>query len=157
MKEIRKLKGLTQTQASQLVGINLRTYQNYESGKSTRDSFKKDAIMKILVDYKPYSETKGIYTKEKIIEISIPIFKKYGINYAYLFGSYAKDKARDRSDIDFMVSDEAKGLNFVGLQNDLMEAFNKKVDILRIGDLKNNDVFLNEILKSGEKIYENNN
>ena len=61
--EIRKLrtnKGLTQSEAASLVGLSLRTYQNYESGASFRDTFKKNNIIRILKEYEPYSSKKGI-------------------------------------------------------------------------------------------------
>ena len=40
IKELRINKGLTQNEAAKLVGLSLRTYQNYEYGASTRDMFK---------------------------------------------------------------------------------------------------------------------
>lgn len=40
IKEIRLSKGLTRSEVCEILGMQLRTYQNYESGKSHRDSFK---------------------------------------------------------------------------------------------------------------------
>lgn len=153
IKEIRLIKGLTQTEASKIVGLSLRTYQNYEGGFSSRDTFKKNNIIRILNEYEPYSEDKGIYTIKKIKELAKPVFEKYDISYAYLFGSYAKEKANEKSDIDILVSSEAKGFQFIQLQNDLINTFKKQIDLIRSSDLKNNEDFLNEILKAGEKIY----
>ena len=45
IKEIRLIKGLTQTEASKIVGLSLRTYQNYEGGFSSRDTFKKITLL----------------------------------------------------------------------------------------------------------------
>ena len=46
IKELRINKGLTQNEAAKLVGLSLRTYQNYEYGASTRDMFKLNNIIK---------------------------------------------------------------------------------------------------------------
>lgn len=154
IKELRLSKDLTQNQAANIVGLSLRTYQNYESGASFRDKFKINNILRILNEYEKYTEDKGILSKEEIIKIVKPIFEKYNISYAYLFGSYAKNKARENSDIDLLVSSEAKGFDFINLQNDLGSSLHKKIDLLRIDDIKNNDVFLNEILMDGIKVYQ---
>lgn len=154
IKELRINKGLTQNEAAKLVGLSLRTYQNYEYGASTRDMFKINNIIKILSEYQKYSEDKGILSMTEIFEISSNIFRKYNISYAYLFGSYAKGEANEKSDIDILISDEVKGLNFIGLAEELCSKLHKKIDLIRIDDLKNNYEFLNEILATGVKIIE---
>lgn len=153
IKDIRLSKGLTQTQAANIVGLSLRTYQNYEGGFSTRDVFKINNIIRLLNEYEPYSKDKGVYTIERIKQIVKPIFENYDVSYAYLFGSYVKNKAKEKSDIDILVSSETKGFKFIQLQNDLVNALKKEVDLIRISDLKDNEGFLNEILETGEKIY----
>ena len=58
---------------------------------------------------------------------------KYGIFEIYLFGSYAKDNANDKSDIDILVKLEfKKGMyqNFSELQKELEKIFNRKVDLI---------------------------
>ena len=152
IKELRISKGLTQNEAAKLVGLSLRTYQNYEYGASTRDMFKINNIIKILSEYQKYSEDKGILSMTEIFEISSNIFRKYNVSYAYLFGSYAKGIANEKSDIDILISDEVKGLEFIGLAEELCSKLHKKVDLIRIDDLKNNYEFLNEILATGVKI-----
>ena len=152
IKELRINKGLTQNEAAKLVGLSLRTYQNYEYGTSTRDMFKINNIIKILNEYQKYSEDKGILSTKEIFEICSNVFKKYNVSYAYLFGSYAKGIANEKSDIDILISDEVKGLEFIGLAEELCSKLHKKVDLIRIDDLKNNYEFLNEILATGVKI-----
>ena len=44
-----------------------------------------------------------IYTFEEIKTITKPIFEKYNIKKAYLFGSYAREEAKLDSDIDIMI------------------------------------------------------
>ena len=152
IKELRINKGLTQNEAAKLVGLSLRTYQNYEYGTSTRDMFKINNIIKILNEYQKYSEDKGILSTKEIFEICSNFFKKFNVSYAYLFGSYAKGIANEKSDIDILISDEVKGLEFIGLAEELCSKLHKKVDLIRIDDLKNNYEFLNEILATGVKI-----
>ena len=64
IKELRIKKGLTQKEAATLVGLSLRTYQNYEYEKSTRDKFKINQIISLLDQYQRISIDKGIYTIE---------------------------------------------------------------------------------------------
>jgi predicted nucleotidyltransferase len=84
------------------------------------------------------------------------VFSKYSpedIEYVYLFGSYAKGKAEDKSDVDLLLSGAITGLDFFVLQDELRQALHKKVDLIKLIDLKDNTSFLNEILKSGRRIY----
>jgi uncharacterized protein len=56
-----------------------------------------------------------------------PVFK------AYLFGSFARDEADDRSDIDILVElDYSKpiGLEFIQMQLDLQDLLDRKVDLV---------------------------
>ncbi len=154
IREIRIKKGLTQAQAAQITGLSLRTYQNYEYEVSTRDKFKLAQIIKILTEYERITEDKGILSIKEIEKIVYLELKHTQIRYAYLFGSYAKGTPTEKSDIDILLSDGEKGLEFVGLVDNLRNKLHKRLDILRIDDLKNNLDFLNEILETGVKIYE---
>lgn len=154
IKDLRISKGLTQKEAAEIIGLSLRTYQNYEYEASTRDKFKIDNILKILNEYQKYTEEKGILSNDEIVNTVSLVLGKYNVSYAYLFGSYAKGEANEKSDVDILVSDEVKGLEFVGLVDELRSALHKKVDLVRIDDLKNNYKFLNEVLTTGVKIFE---
>ena len=81
------------------------------------------------------------------------MFSNYDIEYCYLFGSYAKGKASDISDVDLFVSTSVTGLRYFGLVEQLRERLKKKVDLLNINQIKDNAEVLNEILKDGIKIY----
>ena len=81
------------------------------------------------------------------------MFEKYDVNFCYLFGSYAKEKAKPTSDVDLLISVNVKGLKFYGLVEELRTALHKKVDVLDINQLKNNMELIQEILKDGIKIY----
>ena len=70
-----------------------------------------------------------------------------------MFGSYSKGYAKDNSDIDLCISTSLTGVAFVGLIEELREALNKRIDLLRTNDLKDNIELVEEIMKSGIKIY----
>lgn len=153
IKEIRISKQLTQLEASSIVGLQLRTYQNYESGKSYRDTFKINQIINILNNYERITETKGILTIKEIEKGIKEVCDKYKVHYVYLFGSYAKNCANEKSDIDLLVDCDEKGLNFLSLSEEFHTVLHKYIDVIRFNDLEKNMTFLNEILRTGVKIY----
>ena len=75
-----------------------------------------------------------IYTFEEIKSITTPIFQKYNIKKAYLFGSYARGEAKSDSDIDIMIVKENSNittlLNLSEFEIELQEKLNKKVDVI---------------------------
>lgn len=63
----------------------------------------------------------------------MPVFEKYGVRYAGLFGSYARGEEKPESDIDILVKKGDKPLSlldFVRMRDELSTVFNKKVDIV---------------------------
>ena len=95
----------------------------------------------------------SIYTIKEIKNIIKPILNKYGITEIYLFGSYAKNKANDESDIDLLICTSETGLVFFGIIEELRGKLHKKIDLLNIDQLNGNQELLREILKDGIKIY----
>ncbi|MBS6441740.1 MAG: nucleotidyltransferase domain-containing protein, partial [Coprobacillus sp.] len=71
----------------------------------------------------------------------------------YLFGSYAKNKATEHSDVDLLISTSITGLKYFELVEILREQLKKKVDLLDSAQLNNNFDLVHEILKEGIKIY----
>lgn len=74
-------------------------------------------------------------TREKIIEklrLELPFLQqKYGIKKIGIFGSFARGKQNEESDIDIIVEFERPiGLAFMDLANYLEDIFEMKVDIL---------------------------
>ena len=90
---------------------------------------------------------------ERIREICAPLFEQYGVRYAYLFGSYAKGKATEQSDVDLLISMPLNGLRFYELVETLRGSLKKKVDLLDESQLENNGALVREILREGIKIY----
>ncbi len=73
-------------------------------------------------------------TIKKIKEIITPICKKYGVKRAYLFGSYARNEATEKSDVDIRIeSGKIRGLfQLSGFRLDLVEALGTEVDLLSV-------------------------
>ena len=153
LKSIRLEKELTQQQAAGIVGISLRSYKSYENDLDKRGNLKYNYIYEKLSQINPIDEEHGIVDLEYISRKCSEIFDKYKINFCYLFGSYAKGKAKDDSDVDLLISTELKGLKFFGLVEELRNSLQKKVDVIEVAGLKNNVELLEEILKDGIKIY----
>lgn len=153
LKELRKQKKLTQAKCAKYLGIPLRTYQNYETDEGKASSMKYAFMMQKLQEYGYIDETHGLLTVEQIKEICAGIFTDYSIEYCYLFGSYAKGKATDASDIDLLIATPITGMRFYDLVEAIREGLRKQVDVLNYEQLKNNPDLVNEILKDGIKIY----
>ena len=142
LKKMRTEKKMTQQQVADLVGISLRSYKSYENDEKKQGSLKYKYILEKLSEINPIDEEHGIIDIEYITEKCGNVFQKYDVNFCYLFGSYAKSKAKPTSDVDLLISANVKGLKFYGL-----------VDVLEINQLKDNLELTQEILKDGIKIY----
>lgn len=90
---------------------------------------------------------------EQIKKVCFQVFSNYEVEFCYLFGSYAKSKAKETSDVDLLISAKVTGIKFFSLVEELREVLKKKVDLLDIQQLNNNQELFQEILKNGIKIY----
>lgn len=153
LKELRIQKKLTQIECAKYLGIPVRTYQNYETDKSKATSMKYMFMIQKLSEYGFIDETHGILTIEQITTICKNIFDGFDVDYCYLFGSYAKGKATEVSDVDLLISTSVSGIRFYDLVETVREELKKNVDILNREQLNNNPDLINEILKDGVKIY----
>lgn len=153
IKELRKSLSLTQKEASKLAKIPLRTYVNYENDSKKEGTIKYEYIKEKLEEYGRIDETHGVLTLEKIKKLSSSVLSEYPVDYAYLFGSYAKGKATESSDIDLLISTSITGMKFYGLIEDFRQELKKKVEVITLSSLENNQELLHEILKDGIKIY----
>lgn len=153
IKELRNEKGLTQSQVSDLTGIPLRTYINYENDRRKAGSIKYDYIVERLNMYGFVDETHGILSLDDIVSACSRIFADYDVRCGILFGSYATGTATETSDVDLLVVTEVSGIRFYGMAERLREKLKKKVDLLNAGQLTDNVELTNEILTKGRRIY----
>jgi len=67
-------------------------------------------------------------------------YNRFGITFIGLFGSYARDEANKRSDIDILYEIEPNQklslFKYLELINELEKSFHKKIDLVRKSTLK---------------------
>ena len=153
LKELRLSKKLSQEKAAELLGITRRTYIKYEQGKVDLSNKKYAYIFDVLNEYGKIDEEHGLLSIDEIKNVCSNIFKDYSVEFCYLFGSYAKGKENEKSDIDLFVSMDTNGMEYFDLVERLREELKKKVDLIHETQIKNNFELTKEILKDGIKIY----
>lgn len=149
MNELRKKRtemGITQVEAANICGVSRRTYQYYESDDS-------DKILTDLLNSLIKSEDEYLNIK-KIKDKCQKVFSEYPeVECAYLYGSYARNEATKKSDVDILVVCHAMGMKFYGIASELEEALGKDVDLQTHRQIVDNASMLRDILVEGIKIY----
>jgi len=95
-----------------------------------------------------------LHLKEEIKEIIISILVKHGIKRILVFGSYARNEATTKSDLDLIV-DFPEGtslLDHIGIENELSEALSMKIDLLSRNGIS--PYIKDHVLKEAIVIYE---
>lgn len=90
---------------------------------------------------------------ETIKNILTPVFVKYDIKQAVLFGSFAKGCANENSDVDLLVDSKLKGLRFVGFTEAVRQAVDRPVDVIDVSHIEKGSRIDNEIRLTGVTIY----
>lgn len=156
LKELRIEYELSQVEAANILGISERTYRRYENDENYGNVMMRNTFINILNKHCEINEEKGILTVDQIRNKVKELFEleyKNKIDFCYLFGSYAKGLATEKSDVDLYISSSLTGLRFVGLIERLRQTLHKKIDLIRSSELNNNVELSNEIMKDGIKIY----
>ena len=148
LRQKRKQLGLTQIEAARACGVSRRTYQTYEEQQILNATY--EELCKRLEDGGNYI-CNVKYIKHVCNEVFTTMYPK--VKAAYLFGSYARGEATGKSDIDILVVSEPMGMEFYGMVADLEEKLHKQVDLHTHKQLIRNEVFAEEVLKDGIKIY----
>ena len=106
LKQYRTELNITATEAAQATSVPFRTYLRYENDDNYGNKLKREAILNILKEKYEVTEERGILSLDFIKAKCKEIFDKYDdqIEYCYLFGSYAKGYAQDKSDVDLLIS-----------------------------------------------------
>ena len=100
--------------------------------------------------------TSNTISVEQIKEKTIQILRKYPVDKAILFGSYAKGEATNKSDIDLYIdtNGELRGLDFVGLLEILVDALGSDIDLIDKSHIEPDSLIIQEIEDGGVVIYE---
>lgn len=96
---------------------------------------------------------KSVLTIKQIKERILPILNKHHINEVYLFGSYARGEANNKSDVDiYCESGDIETFIDQGyLEDELKESLKKNIDIVFIGSTMD-DFFKEQLEKDKIKI-----
>lgn len=149
--ELRKKLKLTQKEVAKILGLNLRTYQRYE--KNEVSETKQKIYYNALKEATAINENAGVLSREAIVNKVNAVLSKYNVKGCILFGSYAREDAKENSDIDLLLDTDITGFEYFDLVEDLRNTLGKKVDCLRLRDIQQSNPVALEILKEGVKIY----
>ncbi len=98
--------------------------------------------------------TDRIYSIPEIQRILSPIFMRNGVKRAVLFGSYGKQNAGEKSDVDLLVDSGLHGLKFIGLGEEIRAALDKEVDLFDVSHIEPASRIEKEIGRTGVLLYE---
>jgi predicted nucleotidyltransferase len=92
--------------------------------------------------------------KEHLFKKIITLIKKHGVKKVAIFGSYARDEEKPKSDIDILVefSERKSLLEHVKIERELSEAVGIKVDLLTEKAIS--PYLINRIRKEMKVIYQ---
>lgn len=97
-----------------------------------------------------------IYTIEEIKKMLEEILKDKPVYQVILFGSYAKQKATKKSDIDLIIdtNSELKGFALLKLICQIKEKLQKEIDGFEKYEIVENSLIDKEIKNTGVIVYE---
>lgn len=95
-----------------------------------------------------------VYSVSELSEMLRPVFNRYGVRKAVLFGSYGRGTATESSDIDLLVDSRLRGLRFVGFIEDVRRTVGSDVDLLDITHIEKGSRVEREIARTGVTVYE---
>ena len=97
-----------------------------------------------------------IYTIEEIKKMLKELLIDKPVYQVILFGSYAKQKATQKSDLDLIIdtNSELKGFALLKLICQIEEKFQKKIDGFERYEIIENSLIDKEIKKTGVVVYE---
>ena len=100
--------------------------------------------------------TTKIYSINEIKEILKEVLITTDVKKAILFGSYAKNKANEKSDIDLLIDSNGilKRLKFFEIIDKIQEKIDKNLDIIEKSEIEKNSKIEKEIKESGIVVYE---
>ncbi len=153
LKRLRLQKRISQREASERIGVSLRTYVTYENDTSKERTAKYRFLLSEIIAMNSVDEEHGILSVEDIQKGCAKVLAQYPVEYCILFGSYARGTASEKSDVDLVLGGNVSGLQFFEIAELLRENLQKKVDLLDIKQLVGNEELLSEVLRDGKRVY----
>ncbi len=100
--------------------------------------------------------SKKVYTIEEIKAVLKKILYNTPVCQVILFGSYAKQNADSKSDLDFIIDSKGvlMGFSLLELIDKIEKTFNKDVDAFEKTEIIENSKIDNEIKRTGVVVYE---
>lgn len=100
--------------------------------------------------------TTRIYTLEDIKELLKEVLMHTEVEKAILFGSYAKNKPTEQSDIDILIDSNGKikGLKYFAIIDMIKQKFDKDVDVIERTEIDKDSKIDKEIERTGVIVYE---
>ncbi|MCL2009313.1 MAG: nucleotidyltransferase domain-containing protein [Synergistaceae bacterium] len=97
----------------------------------------------------------GVYSLDELKVLLAPAFNAYPVRRGYVFGSYSRGEATEKSDIDLFVepSDGFKSYEVCGILSRAMKRSGKNVDCYSSLDFDENAPIYKIILKDRVLIY----
>jgi uncharacterized protein len=96
-------------------------------------------------------------TTEQIKQTVTDYFKDKPVKKVYLFGSYARGKADENSDVDLLldIAEDAPVTYFTlgGYLADMMDRFQRKVDIVTVDSLRKDRYFTKFVEEQKKILY----
>ena len=84
-----------------------------------------------------------VYTVDELKQKIAPLAVKYNLPAVYLFGSYARNEATEKSDVDVLIDKTGSKIKSLfdraALYNDLTEILGKEVDLVTTSGIAQED------------------
>ena len=84
-----------------------------------------------------------VYTVDELKQKIVPLAVKYNLPAVYLFGSYARNEATDKSDVDVLIDKTGSKIKSLfdraALYNDLTEILGKEIDLVTTSGIAQED------------------
>ncbi len=123
LKTLRKKKGLTQTEAADIVGLSRRGYQNLEMGTYKKSDSKTMQYVLGRLEELPNPKKRGSMSLNSLSRAIEDLFRGYDVSFAY----FLKEKEMYR----FVIDTKMDELDLLGLEEELSIVLGNEVSFIR--------------------------
>jgi predicted nucleotidyltransferase/DNA-binding XRE family transcriptional regulator len=151
IKKLREIFGLTQLELASLLGIPLKSIQNWEQGQRIPSPW----VIDLIYDRALINKQNKVLTYLEIKKAVKEVASKHDIKRVYLFGSYAKGLATPNSDVDLYMETNIKDMTHFEIAEEFRQRLlDKKVELFSPMLVIKNSRIDKEIKESGILLYE---